>query len=108
MKTDQLIAKHLCHHIHSDLSPEHLTHIRPEDEDTSILAITFEVKWKAAWLSEDIVRSLPNGNSTIHKYRISKPPLGKKTRTAAQPLRLAYADGTPNTQPISPTQLLPI
>jgi hypothetical protein len=82
LKTDHLTAKHLCHHIHIGLTPEHLTRIRTEDEYTPILAIPFEVTWKATWLSEAIVRSLPNGNSAVHNYRISKPALRKKTMTA--------------------------
>jgi hypothetical protein len=34
------------------------------------------------WLSNDIVRSLPNGNSAIHNYKLGKSPLKKKTITA--------------------------
>ena len=81
MKTDQLSAKHRCHHIHSGLTPEHLTRVHPEDEDTPILDIPFGVRWQATWLSEDIARSLPNGNTTIHNNMSSKPSLTKKTRT---------------------------
>jgi len=72
LKTDQLTAKHLCQHIYNGLTPEHLTRIRSEDEDTPILAIPFEVSWKAIWLSEDTARSLPNGNPAIHSYKLSK------------------------------------
>ena len=46
-----------------------------------MLDIPFEATWKATWLSEDIVRSLPNGNSAIHNYKLGKPPLKKKTIT---------------------------
>jgi len=81
LKTNHLAAKHCCHHIHSGLTPKHITRIHYEDEDTPILAIPFEVTWKATWLSEDIVRSLPTGNSAIHNYGISKQPLRKKTRS---------------------------
>jgi hypothetical protein len=77
-KTNNLTAKHLCQHIHSGFTPEHLARIRPEDEGTPILAIPFEVTWKAVWLSEDIVRSLPNGNPAIHNYKMSKLSLEKK------------------------------
>jgi len=95
LKIDHLTAKHLCHHIHSGLIPENLTRVHPEDEDTPILAIPFGVKWKTTWLSEDIVRSIPNGISSIHNYRMSKPPLRKKTRkppppnSSASPMRIA-------------------
>ncbi len=85
MKTDHLTTKHLCHHIHSGITPKHLTRVHPEDEDTPILDIPFEVAWKATWLSEDIGRSLPNGNSTIPNYMMSKPPLKKKTRIPSAP-----------------------
>jgi len=92
-KTDDFTAKHRCYHIHSGLTPEHLTRIRPEDEDTPILAIPFEFTWKATWLSENIARSLPNGNSAIHNYNMNKPPLRKKTITpppspSASPMRM--------------------
>ena len=107
MKTNHLTAKHLCHHIHNGLTPERLTRIHPEDEDNPILAIPFEVTWKATWLSEDIVRSLPNGSSAIHNYTISKPLLRKKTRTASPtpPPRLCgwhLQYTTYNPHPISP------
>jgi len=95
LKTDHLTAKHPCDHIHGGLTPEHRNRINPEDEDTPILSIPFEVNG-----SEDIVRSLPNGSSALQNYRISKPPLRKKTRTAPQPLRLAYTTYT--THPINP------
>ena len=75
LKIDRLAAKHLCQHMYNDFTPEHLACIRPEDEDIPILAIPFEVTWKAAWLLEDIVRSLPTGNPSIHNYKISKLPL---------------------------------
>ena len=55
LKTDHLAAKHLCQHIHSGSTPEYLARIRPKDDDIPILAIPFEVTWKAAWFSEDIV-----------------------------------------------------
>ena len=47
LKTDHITATDLYHHIHSGLTPEHLTSIRPEDEGTPILYIPFEVTWKA-------------------------------------------------------------
>ena len=47
LKTGHLTAKHLCHHIHSGLTPDHFTCVHPEDEDIPILAIPFEVTWKA-------------------------------------------------------------
>jgi len=55
LKTDHLTTKHLCQHIDSGLTPEHLARIHPEDEDTPILGIPFQATWKAAWLSEDTV-----------------------------------------------------
>ena len=58
-------------------NPPH--HVYLEDEDTYILAIPFEFTWQATWLLEDIVKSLPNGNSEIYKYMLSKPSLHKKT-----------------------------
>jgi hypothetical protein len=65
-----------------EVTPEHLARVHPEDEDTAILSIFFEVTWKAAWLTEDNVKALSNGITTIHTYiQISKPPLRKKTRT---------------------------
>ncbi len=82
LKTDHLTAKHLCQHIHSSFTPEHLARMHPEDEDTPILDIPFEATWKAAWLLEDTVRSLPNDNPTIQNYKTSKLPHKKKTRTA--------------------------
>ena len=80
-KTNHLTAKHLCHRIHSGRTPEHHTRVHPEDENTPILAIPFEVTWQATWLSEDFVKSLPNGNSLICSYMMSKPSLRNKTIT---------------------------
>jgi len=77
IKTDHLTAKHLCQHIHNGFTPKHLSRVCQEDEDTPILAIPFEVTWQATWLSEDTIRSLPNGNSAIQNYEGSKLP--KKT-----------------------------
>jgi hypothetical protein len=82
LKTNHLTAKQLCQHIDSGFTPEHLTRIHPEDEDTPILSILFQATWKAAWVSEDIARSLPSGSSAIHNYKISKLPRKKKTITA--------------------------
>jgi hypothetical protein len=82
IKTDHLTTKHPCQHIHSGFTPKHLALARPEDEDTPILAIPFEVTWQATLLSEDTIRSLPNGNPTIHNYKISKLLTKKKTRMA--------------------------
>ena len=42
-KPENLTAKLLCHLIHSDLTPGDLTRIRPEDEETSIISIPFQV-----------------------------------------------------------------
>jgi len=47
VKKDDLTAKHLCQHIHNGFTPKHLSRVCPEDEDTSILAIPFEVTWQA-------------------------------------------------------------
>jgi hypothetical protein len=69
---DHLTAKHLCQHIHSGFTPKHLTRVCPEDEDTPILGIPFEVTCQATWLSEDTIRSLTNGNPAIQNYKISK------------------------------------
>jgi hypothetical protein len=80
LKTD-LSAKHLCQHIDSGFTPEHLARIHPEDEDTPILYIPFQATWKVTWLPEDTARSLPNGNIAIHNYKLSKLPHKKKTRT---------------------------
>jgi hypothetical protein len=71
LKTDHLTAKHLCRHIHSGLTPEQLSRIRPEDEDTPILDIPFDDTWKATRLSEDNIKSLPNSNSAINNYKMS-------------------------------------
>ena len=54
----------------------------PEDEGTPILAIPFEVTWKATWLSEDTICSLSNGSPTIQNYKISKLPTKQNTRSA--------------------------
>jgi hypothetical protein len=82
LQSDHLTTKHLCQHIDNGFTPEHLARIHPEDEDTPILDIPFQATWKAAWISEDTVRSLPNGNLAIHNYKISKLPHKKITRTA--------------------------
>ena len=65
LKTDHLTAKQLCQHVDSGFTPDHLTRIHPEDEDTPILDIPFQATWKATWVSEDIVKSLPNGTSAL-------------------------------------------
>jgi len=92
LKTYHLTTQHRCPHIHSGFTLEHLSRIHPEGEDTPILAIPFEVTGKATRLSEDTVRSLPNGNPEIHNYKISKLPLKKETRTppytSASPMRM--------------------
>ena len=75
MRTDPLI--YMCQYIHSGFTPKHLTRIRPKYEDTPILAILIEVTRKTAWLSEDIVRSLPNGIPSIYDDKMSKPPFKK-------------------------------
>ena len=85
IKTDHLIAQHLCRHIHNGFTPNHLARVCPEDEETPILATPFEVTWQATWLSEDTIRSLPKGNTTIQTYKISKLPTKKK-----------FKDGPPN------------
>jgi hypothetical protein len=54
LNTDHLTARHLCQHIYSGFTPEHLDRIHPDDEDTPILDIPFKATWKEAWLSEDI------------------------------------------------------
>jgi hypothetical protein len=73
-KTEHLTVKQLCQHIDNGFTPAQLTRIHPEDEDTPILDIPFQATWKAAWISEDTARSIPNGNSAIHNYKISKLP----------------------------------
>jgi hypothetical protein len=78
LKTDHLTTKQLCQHIDNGFTPEHLARIHPEDEDTRILDIPFQAKWKAAWVSEDTARSLPNGNSAIHNYKNRKLPHKKE------------------------------
>jgi hypothetical protein len=82
IKTDHLTTKHLCQHVHSGFTPKHLARVCPEDENTPIFAIPFEVIWQPTWLPEDTIRSLPNGNLAIHNYKISKLPTKKNTRTA--------------------------
>jgi cytochrome c peroxidase len=48
LKTNYLTAKQLCQHIDTGFTPEQLTRIHPEDEDTPILDIPFQATWKAA------------------------------------------------------------
>jgi hypothetical protein len=43
LKTEHFTAIHRCHHIRSGLTPELLTRVHPEDEDTPILSIPFGV-----------------------------------------------------------------
>jgi hypothetical protein len=80
-RTDHLTAKQLCQHIDSGFTPEHLSRIHPEDEDTPILDIPFQATWKATWISEDTAKSLPNGTSALQNYKTNKHPPKKKTRT---------------------------
>ena len=42
LKTDHLSARHLCQHVDSGFTSEHLARIHPEDEDTPILDIPFQ------------------------------------------------------------------
>jgi hypothetical protein len=70
IKTDHLTAKHLCQHIHSGFTPRHLARVCPEAKDTPLLAIPFEATWQATLLSEDTIRSLPNGYPAIQSYKI--------------------------------------
>ena len=58
-KPEYLTAKQICHHIHSGLMPGDLTRVHPEDEDTPIISIPFQVVWKATWLTKETVMSSP-------------------------------------------------
>jgi len=85
-----MFAKDLCKHIHSELAPHHhLTRIHPEDEDTPILSIPFDVTWRGAWLEDSDLLQLPHGKSALETYALNKVSLSKEKRTApsAPPLR---------------------
>jgi len=41
LKNENLSTKHLCQHVDSGFTPEHLARIHPEEEDTPILGIPF-------------------------------------------------------------------
>ena len=107
LKTDHLTAKQLCQHIDSGFKPEHLTRIHSDDEDTPILDIPFQATWKATWISEDTARSLPNGNTAIHNYNLSKLPPKKKLERPHLPRPIDNAAGSPATQPIPRTPSIP-
>ncbi len=79
-KTDKLATKQIYHHIRNGLAPKNLTRVHPEDEDTPILSLPFEVTWKATWFTEYCVKALPNGNTTILIYTQNKPPRRKNSK----------------------------
>jgi hypothetical protein len=63
------------------MAPVQLTRIHPNDEDTPILSIPFNVAWKSSWITETNILNILNGKITINKYLQNKAPQHEKTRT---------------------------
>jgi len=105
--TAHLTAKHLCEHIYNGLTPDHLKLDRPDDEDTPILSIPFQVTWKPTWVPEDTVLTTPSGTTTINNYTNTKTSTRKKSRTSpptppTQPKGWNPKHTTFTTRPINP------
>jgi hypothetical protein len=50
----------------------------PEDEDTPILSIPFNIDKKLAWVDKSLVLTTPNNKAAIDTYHKNKAPTRKK------------------------------
>jgi hypothetical protein len=50
----------------------------PEDEDTPILSLLFDVNWKPAWVAEETILTTPNEKTAIDTYHTGNAPTRKK------------------------------
>jgi hypothetical protein len=89
------------------MAPAHLTRVHPNDEDTPILSIPFNVAWKSAWLVKSDIFNISNGKIDINKFLHNESPQRKHTR-AIPPTPLPQPHGwhpkhtTFTTIPINP------
>jgi len=80
-KTATLTTKKVCRHVDRGLIPITLDRTSPEDEDTPILSIKFDINWKPVWVDETTILTSPNGKTTIDTYHTNKAPTRKKVIT---------------------------
>jgi hypothetical protein len=77
-KEDTLTATQLSRHDEIGLVPNKLDKTNPDDEDTPILSIPFNIDWKPAWVKESLELTTPNGKTAIDTYHKNKAPTRKK------------------------------